>query len=470
MIRFDYCSRLGPVSVCASLLFASLAAHGAGFQLNETSASGLGTAFAGGAAEAADASTLWSNPAGMSRIGESQVSGALHLITPSMKFRNGASTAALGQGLGGTGGDAGGLSPVPNFYVAKPINGGLSVGLGVTAPWGLVTEYDAGWIGRFQAIKSGIKTINVNPALSWKTSDQVAFGLGLNVQHISAEFTNQVNYSGALLSAAALNGIAPGSAGFNAIAAATPGLESSARVKGSDNAYGWNAGVLFNIDDRTRVGVGYRSSLKYRIEGTARFANPAVPVGAPAVTAALAAGVNSTALFDTKITSDVKIPAILNLSYFTKVNDQWDFLADAQWTQWSTIRNLTFVRADGTELQSTPENFKNTWKLAVGANYRYNPQWTLRGGIAIDKTPVQDAFLTPRLPDADRTWLTAGARYTANPKLTVDLGAAYIFVKKANINANGDPTDPAGALANGLINGHYKSRTVILSAQMNYAF
>ncbi|MCZ4315658.1 outer membrane protein transport protein [Comamonadaceae bacterium G21597-S1] len=446
---------------CGAALLVAGTAHAAGFQLNETSASGLGTAFAGGAAEAADASILWSNVAGMTRIGESQVSGTLHLITPSLKFRNAGSLAATGQGLGGSGGDAGGTVPVPNAYVTKPLDNGLSIGLGITAPWGLVTEYDDGWTGRFQAIKSSIETININPGLAWKASDRVSVGLGLNVQHIKAEFTNQVNYAGALLNAAVLNGVVPGSAQFNALAAAASGLESSATVKGSDTAYGWNAGLMFEVDDRSRIGIGYRSSIKYRVSGTARFANPAVS----APLAALAAGVNAAALYDTRITSDVEIPAVLNLSYFTRLDERWDLMADAQWTQWSTVKNLTFVRANGTVLQNTPENFKNTWKLAIGANYRYNPQWTLRGGIAFDKSPVQRAFLTPRLPDGDRTWLTLGARYTANPKLTVDFGAAYIFVKKTNIDANAGST-----AANGLINGHYDSRTVILSAQLNYAF
>ncbi|MCB2004102.1 MAG: outer membrane protein transport protein [Rhodoferax sp.] len=446
---------------CGAALLVAGTAHAAGFQLNETSASGLGTAFAGGAAEAADASILWSNVAGMTRIGESQVSGTLHLITPSLKFRNAGSLAATGQGLGGSGGDAGGTVPVPNAYVTKPLDNGLSIGLGVTAPWGLVTEYDDGWTGRFQAIKSSIETINVNPGLAWKASDRFSVGLGLNVQHIKAEFTNQVNYAGALLNAAVLNGVVPGSAQFNALAAAASGLESSATVKGSDTAYGWNAGLMYEVDDRTRIGVGYRSSIRYRVSGTARFANPAV--GAPL--AALAAGVNAAALYDTRITSDVEIPAVLNLSYFTRLDERWDLMADAQWTQWSTVQNLTFVRADGTVLQNTPENFKNTWKLAIGANYRYNPQWTLRGGIAFDKSPVQRAFLTPRLPDGDRTWLTLGARYAPNPKLTVDVGAAYIFVKKTSID-----TDAGSTAANGLINGHYDSRTVILSAQLNYAF
>ncbi len=446
---------------CGVSLLLAGTVHAAGFQLNETSASGLGTAFAGGAAEAADAGTLWSNVAGMTRIGESQVSGTLHLITPSLKFRNVGSLAASGQGLGGSGGDAGGMVPVPNAYFAKPLDNGLSLGLGVTAPWGLVTEYDDGWVGRFHAIKSSIETININPGLAWKASDRVSVGLGLNAQHIKAEFTNQVNYAGALLNAAVLNGVVPGSAQFNALATAASGLESSASVKGSDTAYGWNAGLMFEVDDRTRIGVGYRSNIKYRVSGTARFANPAVS----APLAALAAGVNAAALYDTRITSDVEIPAVLNLSYFTRLNERWDLMADAQWTQWSTVKNLTFVRADGSVLQNTPENFKNTWKLAIGANYRYNPQWTLRGGIAFDKSPVQRAFLTPRLPDGDRTWLTVGARYTANPRLTVDFGAAYIFVKKTDIDDNAGST-----AANGLINGYYDSRTVILSAQLNYAF
>ena len=112
------------------------------------------------AAQAQDATTVWSNPAGMSRIGDSQVSGALHLITPSLKFRNESSTAAAGQGLGGNGGDAGSLAPVPNFYIVKPIDSRISMGLGVSAPWGLVTEYDAGWAGRTRL------------AMSWLCADR----------------------------------------------------------------------------------------------------------------------------------------------------------------------------------------------------------------------------------------------------------------------------------------------------------
>ena len=103
----------------------------------------------------------------------------------------------------------------------------LFFGLGVNAPFGLVTEYDGSWLGRYQAVKSEVKTINVNPAFSFKPTDNVAIGFGVNWQRIEAEFTNKVNYSGALLQAAALNGIAPGSPTYNAIAASANAVHMS---------------------------------------------------------------------------------------------------------------------------------------------------------------------------------------------------------------------------------------------------
>ena len=124
------------------------------------------------------------------------------------------------------------------------------------------------------------------------------------------------------------------------------------------------------------------------------------------------------------------------------------------------------MRSNGAVLQSTPENFRNSWKLALGANYRYNPQWMWRGGLALDQSSVTTTFRTPRLPDAKRTWVTAGVQYAVNPKFKIDVGAAYIFVKKAAININGSSASTA---ANGLLNGNYDSNSVIVSTQVNYA-
>ncbi|MCW5635106.1 MAG: outer membrane protein transport protein [Rubrivivax sp.] len=442
---------------------------GAGFQINENSASGLGNAFAGGAAAAEDAATLWSNAAGMARLGQRQVAGAIHLITPSIKFRNDFSAPASQQAQGGDGGDAGGLNVVPNLYFVMPLDRQWALGLGINAPWGLVTDYDDGWVGRFQADKSDIRTVNVNPAVSYRVDGRLSLGLGVNVQRIDATFTNQVNYSAALLQAAAQNGIAPGSATYNAIAQATPGLESSARIKGNDTAYGWNAGLLWEIGPDQRVGVHYRSAVSYDVTGDATFANPTPTVAgalAPTV-AALAAGLNGTVLFDSGVSAKVKLPPIANLSFLGRLDSRWDVMADAQWTGWSTIKDLTFVRANGSTLSSTPENFKDVWKLAAGANYRLDDRWLFRGGAAYDRSPVQREFRTPRLPDNDRTWLTLGAQYKWGPTMWLDVGAGYVWVKEASINKSGDPPN---VLGNGLLNGQYRSSVTILSVQLTSNF
>lgn len=318
------------------------------------------------------------------------------------------------------------MNVVPNLYVVAPLGPEWSVGLGLNSPFGLVTEYSDDWIGRFQANKSSIKTINVNPGVAWRPMPRVGVGFGLNCQRIDAEFSNKVP------------------------PAAISGLDATAVVEGTDSAWGWTAGVLWELDDKTRAGAHYRSSIDYHITGTVKFLHPAVA-----------------ATQNTGISSDVKLPAILNLSYFATLNDRWDVLADAQWTQWSTIQTLRFVRDNGTTLQSTPDNFKDTWKFGIGAHYRYNSAWTLRGGAAFDQSPVPTADRTPRLPDADRTWLALGAQYRISTNLTVDAGAAYVLVKKAAIDNVGSAP---GQVVNGRLAGSYNSNTLIASGQVVYSF
>lgn len=461
----------GRAALALALAGAACGAVAAGFQINESSASGLGAAYAGAAALAEDASTLWSNPAGLSRLQGRQALGVLHLISPSIKFSNEASAAAAGQPLGSNGGDAGNLKAVPNLYLALPLGPTLNAGVGVSAPWGLVTEYDDTFIGRFQATRSSIKTINVNPAIAWKVSPSTALGLGLNYQRIDAEFNNRVNYAGALLGAAAANGVLPGSATFSALAQATSGLESQASVKGNDSAFGWNLGVLWDLAPSMRLGAHYRSRVKYTVDGDVHFTNPALPtIPSPALAAtasALAAGVNKAVLFDSRVTAAVTLPSIVNLTWVGSLGSQWQLMADLQWTEWSTVQNLRFERAGGALLQDTPENFRDAWKVAVGTAFRPGGAWSLRGGLAWDQTPVRDAFRTPRLPDADRLWFTVGGHYASTGPFRFDWGLAYIHNRGAHIDKSGDP---ANAGAYGRLNGRYRNASVIASGQVGYRF
>jgi long-chain fatty acid transport protein len=463
-------SRVAIAVAGATLALAGPLAHGAAFALQENNASGLGNAYAGGAAIAEDASTVWANPAGMSRLKQREAVQALHFIIPSNKFSDDGSLPALNQPLGtSSGGDAGGLNVIPNLYLVVPYSQQLSFGLGVNVPFGLTTEYDDGWIGRYHGIKSQVKTINVQPTVAWKVNDQLSVGLGIDFQWIDARLTSDANYSGAIAQGAA-QAVAAGqlpAAAVPGILASTRGLDSRVTVKGDDTAWGWNIGALYEFNPDTRVGAHYRSGFKYNVRGDVDFNHPALPALPPALAPAIntiANGVNR-ALYNGDVHADIELPPIVNLSMFHRLNDRWDVMADLQWTGWSTLKDLTFVRNEGPVLQSTPENFDDVWRFSVGANYRVNDRWMLRGGLAYDESPVNDVDRTPRLPDSDRVWAAFGAQYKHSQNLIIDGGFTYIWVDDSTIDTN------AGSTAQyGLLRGNYKSNVVIVSIQAAVRF
>ncbi len=459
-------------------------AFGSAFALAEQNVLGLGNAFAGAGAVAEDANTVWFNPAGLARLNLPQAETALHVIIPSSKFHNANSQAATLQPLGGTGGDAGSAAFVPNLYGSMAINDRVHIGIGVNVPFGLKTEYADGWLGRYQALKSEVKTININPSMSYKVTDQFWIGAGANYQHFEATLTNDVNYSVALAQgygqAAAAGQITAAQAG--ALSAATASLDSFAKVTGDDSAWGWNVGAMFsfngdanNDNGAGRIGLAYRSKLKYDVVGSVNFTNPTPPTLtgplAPLnpVVGLVSSGVNQTRLFDGGVNLKITLPDTASLSYFQRLNDRFDILGDVTWTGWSSIPELRILRSTGSVLQVLPENFKDTWRYSIGTNYRYDDRIVLRAGVAFDQSPVNNVDRGPRLPDEDRTWLAVGARYKYSSALNFDVGAAYIFIKDPSINSVGGVLGgPPSIAATGLINGDYSSNVVIVSGQMNY--
>jgi long-chain fatty acid transport protein len=443
-------------------------ALGAGFALQEQNASGLGHAYAGGAAAAEDVSTIFFNPAGLVRLRSTEVVVAANAICPSVKFHDSGSQPAAFQPLGGNGGDGGSCAGVPNLYVGIPFTDKWSFGVGVNVPFGLETEYDSDWLGRFQAIKSKLETVNVNPVLSWEPTPHLTVGGGVSWQHLKAELSNRVNFAAAFaqgVGGAVAAGQIPASAAPILIGSAA-GLETGAKVTGSDSGWGWNVGVLWQADDRTRYGAAYRSKIKYDVRGSVNFENPSAlatlpPTLAP-VGAAVLGGV-SAALASGDVNLSIEMPDTANVSIFHQFNNKWDLMADIQYTGWSSIQQLQIVRSTGAVLSTTPENFRDTWRLSAGANYRYSDALTLRGGLAFDQSPVRDADRTPRLPDNDRTWIAAGAQYKVSPAIAVDFAWAYIFVRDSSMNQNAGST-----AANGLINGSFRNNVNIVGLQLTY--
>jgi long-chain fatty acid transport protein len=469
-------TRLAAAVGAALLSLSAGHALGAAFALQEQNASGLGHAYAGGAAAAEDVSTIFYNPAGLVRLQTMQAVVAANVICPSAKFHDNGSQPAALQKLGGDGGDAGSCAVVPNLYLGVPFTDKWSFGLGVNVPFGLKTEYDSDWLGRFQAVKSKIDTININPVLSWEPTKYLTVGGGVNWQRIKATLTRHVNYAGLFAGGQDGKGGVTGlllagqitPAAAQALIGSAAGLESGADVSGNDSAWGWNVGALWQATEQTRFGVAYRSKIKYDVSASVNFANPTAsslgplpPTLAP-VGAAIVNGVNA-ALANGDVSIAIEMPDTANVSVFHQFNNQWDLMADVQHTGWSSIQELKIVRSTGAVLSNTPENFRDTWRASVGANYRYSDKWIFRGGLAYDQSPVRDAQRTPRLPDQDRTWVALGAQYKYSPSIAIDLAWAYIFVRDPSMNQNDGNT-----AANGLINGSYRSNVNIVGLQLTY--
>ena len=442
-------------ALVATLFGASTTSHAAGFALIENNGSGLGNAFAGGAAAAEDASTVFFNPAGMTYLPDNQLVVALHAIKPSAEFRNNSShRSALTGGLattGGDGGDAGSWAFVPNFYFAKSISDNVRLGIGVNAPFGLKTEYDNGWVGRYQALKSELKTININPSIAFKASDRFSLGFGISAMRAEADLTNAVDFG---TICAAMSGCG--------IGASPQKNDGVARLKGDDWGFGWNAGAIFQIDSSTRLGVAYRSQVHQKLDGTVTFSN--VPAAFALVPSLKAGFANSDA--SAKLTT----PDTVSASVFHQLNNQWDVMGDLTWTHWSKFQDLTAIRSTGTVVTNVPEHWENAMRASVGASYRYNDALKARVGIAYDESPVPSAFRTPRIPDNDRIWLALGANYKLTPSSSLDVGYTHIFVKDASINKVTDVASASLAALKDTLSGSYDSDINILSVQFTHTF
>lgn len=417
------------------------AVYASGFQLIEQNASGLGNAYAGLAAVADNASTIFYNPAGMSRLPGLNVSGGVTLIKPAFRFSNDGSRGPAGLALGsGMGGDAGSLALLPNTYVSWQVNPDWHVGLGIGAPFGLKTEYDETWIGRYHSTEFGIETVNLNPSVAYRVSDSLSLGAGLNWQYLSADYQRKVPAAGLVQQL-------PGGMA-NALAAtvlASPDMDGRVKLKG--DAWGWNAGLLYQMTPATRVGLSYRSAMRYDATGTTSLKN--LPLGMPARSADAA--------------TTVKLPDTAILSVAHDLNKKWQLLADVSWTSWSSIPSLD-IDSGSLGQESLKLGFRDTWRVALGANYRHSPKWLFKAGVSYDQTPVPGSGLRPTsLPDSDRIWLSVGVQYKFTEQSTIDIGYAHIFMRKPYIDNSSDA-------AKGTVTGSYAAAIDMVGVQLSHRF
>ena len=372
----------------------------------------------------------------MTGLSGNQVSGDLSIIIPSAVFTGTGLTAARQPISGGNGGDAGNARPVPAAYAFYDLSADLKLGLAVTAPFGLKTQYNSDWVGRYQAIMSDIETININPNVAYRVFDWLSVGGGPTIQHEHTELTNAINSTTIVHLA---NPFLPAGLTF------PDGLAS---VAGNDWSVGYDLGVFAELSPTTRLGASYRSQISHRIGAIATFTVPAPLAASPQFQ-------------NTPATADLKTPDIVSLAATQEISPELTLLAEVQWTNWSVVKNLRIERPDGSALINQPEQWHGTWFASIGATWRPYPNWTFRGGFAFDETPIRE-HLTARLPDSDRYWLTVGLGYELTQDVRLNAAYAHIFAASPSINELSQTGD--------VLVGHYSNHIDIVSLSATLRF
>ncbi|MBW3566831.1 MAG: outer membrane protein transport protein [Proteobacteria bacterium] len=425
-------------------------AMAAGFQLTEQSVTGLGRAFAGSAAFAEDASTVFYNPAGLTELDREVLIGG-SLIALGADLDRTVAVDASGQPLtGGEGGDVGKLGGVPILYYSQRVNDDWVFGLGVNAPFGLATDYDPDWIGRYQGVYSQVSTLNINPSLGWEVNDNWSLGFGLSAMHFRVKLTNMVDYGAVCYGA--VNPVT-----CSAIGLTPQSHDGYAEIEGDSWGFGFNLGAMWK-NDTTRIGFHYRSRVSQDLEGDSRFEN------APALFTATNRFINQ------GITAEFETPETISLSLVHDINEDWTFSADVTRTGWDTFESIVvnydnYDPATGAGQPPTiqPENWEDVMRYSVGLDWRYSEAFTFRGGLALDQSPISDEYRTVRLPGDDRTWLSFGATWHVSEAMEMAFGYAHLFIDDeipfAETGSQGDT-----------IAGTYEASADIVGAELRYRF
>lgn len=388
------------LSLCCTAC-CSGAAKAAGFYIQEQSVSGLGSAFSGSTTNINDPSTVYFNPAGMTKLQGSQAQFGTHVIIPSAELTDTGSTGLSATNTG-DGGNPYDPTPVPNAFVTHQINDRIWAGLSLSAPFGLANEYDNGWFGRFDSTETELLTLDIQPSVAFKVNEMLSVGAGVNIQYADAELKS-----------------ATGGAG--------PLSEGTSTLEGDDLSYGYTLGLQFKPIETTTFGASYRSAISHTLDGRIKSEGTTL---------------ND---FNVRGSADLDLPDIATFGLAHDMNDKLTLQAQATWFGWNNFQDITAITDEsiagavttaspGGAVSSIIQNYQTTWAYAIGAEYDYSDDWTLRAGMQFDATPTTDQFRTSRTPDGDRTWLSGGATYSLNEKIDIDMAATYIWIADEEIN------------------------------------
>ena len=404
-------------------------AYAAGFQLTEQSSLGLGRAYAGAGIVGDDLSAVHYNAAGMTLLPGTQIQAGSVFIEVDAPFTADDGWTNNGRLKG---------QAIPHGYITHQINDQWWVGLGMTVPYGMGTEYGEYWQNSGKGNQSMIMTIDINPNLAYKVSDKLSIGAGLSLQYAKAELGQTTDV--------------PGMGKVDGV------------VNGDSWSWGWNIGLMYQPTETLRFGLAYRSNVCHDAEGDMKR------TGQPGTMLGTMMGSERFDDFEVR----VRTPDTIMATATWEATDDLRLSGLIRWAKWSNLGTLN-IKSSGFNTALTPGAtsklneyyWQDTWLFSVGADYRVNNNWTLRGGLAYETGAVDDVQYRPAtIPDVDRVWFSLGGTYNYSKQIQFDFGATYLM-GVGNMDLYSEK-DPQGNMTK--VGEYDRLDAFILGAQLQYRF
>lgn len=405
----------------AALIAAQGGAQAGAFGLREQSATAQGMSFAGAASGSGEVSSMFWNPATMTFVPGLQFEADAAVVIPRSEitpiFTLPPGLAALGDS-----GDIGYDAVVPSSYASWQINDRLWVGLATGAPYGLTTKPDFIWAGQLYARTTSVFSLEAQPTIAYKVNDWLSVGAGVRAQYFKVRYFSAIGPSPVFPSP-----FAP-----------------SAGLEGDSWGIGYSLGATVTPAVGTSIGIGFRSAVQQDIDGDFQY------VGIP-------------------IKSRVVLPESLSVGISQQVTDAFSLHGTVEWTNWSRLGSpRVYNQLTGTLLSASPTlplEYKDGWLFSVGGEYRINPAWAVRAGVGYEISPIEVETRSPRLPDADRIWLSLGATYNWSEQLSFDVAYSHLF-SMGNTDIDIRPGHPS--FRGAVFRADVDSSVDIISASIKY--
>ena len=429
-------------ALCAAgVTVLSVQAIASGFQLFEQDGASVGNYHAGYAAEAADASTAFYNPAGITRIKNQQIVLAGIGVATNIKYQGTVSVSTIENNKQMTDTAQGGVFAfVPALHYVAPLTENTAFGFSVDVPFGMKVYYGRSTPLRYVSTITSVTIVDISPTYAFKVTDKISLGIGPDIQPARGSF-NQMG----------------------AVGNETEILNSDGINSASDTAYGFHLGGLYEFSPYTRVGLSYHSKVVHHLTGTSVF------TGSLAVDPNLEGPTNPSGRNKLNIT----LPPYTALSFYHRLQSPFAVMASVIYTQWDTIQNLVLQDVAGVSVNldrssnivvTIPQYYHNTWNISLGGDYFATDKITLRSGIGYDQTPVSNENRNVQMPDNDRVVIAFGGHYQASKAIGLDVGYMHLFIQKAHI----DPPAQVSGFEITNTSGSVKAGADVFSAQLTW--